>query len=88
MDWSNKFDKILIDQNVVQSPVAQRFLDIFPNKVSIIDGPPKDQEKGSLTGKQFTQSKKQAYLTEFKGQFFKKCPGFHKGMACCNYFVL
>lgn len=86
--WNQKFDRILIDKNVVESETALRFLDIFDDKVEVIDGPPKDLERGELSSDQFAQSKRQIYLTEFKGQFFKKCPGFHKGMACCNYFVL
>jgi spore photoproduct lyase len=86
--WQDKFDIILIDNKVADSKVALRFIEIFGNKVEIISGEPQNLVKGSLTSKQFTQSKKQIYLTEFQGQFFKKCPGFHKGLACCNYFVL
>lgn len=86
--WNKKFDKILIDNDVKNSPTALRFIEIFENKVDFIDGPPENLEKGNLTASQFSQSKRQIYLTQFKGQFFKKCPGFHKGLACCNYFVL
>ncbi|MBK9038750.1 MAG: hypothetical protein IPL83_06240 [Bdellovibrionales bacterium] len=28
------------------------------------------------------------YIHEFKGRFFKRCPGAKPGLACCNYFVL
>lgn len=86
--WKQKFNKILIDKKVEASETAQRFKNFFPDICQIVDGEPRDIVKGSLSADQFTQSKKQIYLTEFKGQFFKKCPGFHKGMACCNYFVL
>ncbi len=86
--WFNKFEKVLIDKNVENSPTALRFIETFGTKASIVSGEPKDIIKGDLTSEQFTQSKKQIYLTEYKGSFFKKCPGFHKGMACCNYFVL
>ena len=87
-ELKQKFDRVLIDRKVETSEVAQRFKLYFPEKFEIIDGEPKDIKKGTLSSDEFSQSKKQIYLTEFKGQFFKKCPGFHKGMACCNYFVL
>ena len=83
-----KFDNILIDEKVKDSSTARRFLDIFPDKSQIIRTEPEDMKKGSLTASEFSQSKRQILVTHFKGHFFKKCPGFHKGMACCNYFVL
>lgn len=86
--WFERFDKVLIDQRVQDSPTALRFFEVFGSKVQVIEGEPKDLAKGALSASQFTQSKKQIYLTDFKGSFFKKCPGYHKGLACCNYFVL
>ncbi len=83
-----KFDRILIDEKVKNSTTALRFLKIFPDKIQIIKNEPEDMKKGLLTAGEFSQSKKQIFVTRFKGRFFKKCPGFHKGMACCNYFVL
>ncbi len=86
--WLQKFDRVLIDEKVKDSETALRFFEVFGNKAKVIQGPPPDIEKGELSSQQFAQSKRQIHVTEFKGQFFKKCPGFHKGMACCNYFVL
>lgn len=86
--WQSKFSTILIDEAVKSSGTALRFQEIFGDQVQYIQGDPKDLVKGSLSATQYSQSKKQIYVTEFKGQFFKKCPGFHKGLACCNYFVL
>ncbi len=87
-DWNQKFDRIYIHQSSANTPVALRFQEIFQNKVQIINGNPPDLIKGKLSASQFLISKRQVFLTPFQGQFFKKCPGFHKGMACCNYFVL
>jgi len=87
-DWKQKFDRIYIHQSAANSTVALRFQEIFQDKVQIINGNPPDFVKGNLSASQFSQSKRQVFLTPFLGQFFKKCPGFHKGMACCNYFVL
>lgn len=86
--WQQKFDRVLIDEKVKESATALRFFEVFGDQAEIISGPPQDLQKGDLTAQQFSTSKRQIYVTEFKGQFFKKCPGFHKGMACCNYFVL
>ncbi len=86
--WRKKFDDILIDRAIKDSVTARRFLNIFPDKTRIVDGEPEDMKKGSLTASEFSRSKRQIFVTRFKGRFFKKCPGFHKGMACCNYFVL
>ncbi|MCB0378168.1 MAG: hypothetical protein KDD33_06725 [Bdellovibrionales bacterium] len=88
ISWSDRFAKVLIDRKVAQTDVALRFADIFKDKVEFCEGDPKDIQRGVLSGEQFTQSKKQIHLTEFAGSFFKKCPGFHKGLACCNYYVL
>ena len=35
----------------------------------------------------FGAAKKKLYLTRYKGDFFKKCPG-SDGQVCCNYFVI
>lgn len=34
-----------------------------------------------------TMGKKHLLLTEYKGEFFRKCPGT-QGKICCNYFVI
>lgn len=85
VDWHQKFDHVFIDPRVRESLVARRFLTTFADKVTIAEPP---LVKGALTPQQFGQSKKQIYVTDHKGTFFKRCPGFHKGLACCNYFVL
>ena len=87
-NWNEKFKKVFIDKEVKDSEMALRFMEIFGSKAQVIQGLPPNYEKGELTAHQFAQSKKQIHLTKFKGRFFKKCPGFQKGMACCNYFVL
>ena len=86
--FREKFDIILVDQKVKNSRTARRFLDLLPDKTQIVKEEPKNIKKGLLTAREFSQSKRQIFVTHFKGRFFKKCPGFHKGMACCNYFVL
>lgn len=83
--WNQKFDEVWVDPNVASSPVARRFQQLVPDKIRLKTYHP---SKGVLSPEQFDKSKRKIHLTEFRGSFFKKCPGHTKGMACCNYFVL
>lgn len=84
-----KFERIFIDKKSLNSSVAQRILDLSPSeKISVCDGKPPMTSSGSFTGEEYTRSKKILFVTEFAGQFFKRCPGAKKGLACCNYYVL
>lgn len=85
------FEHIFIDPKSAQSEVALRFQNLFPKeKITWTANPnlAKSEKTGSLSPKEFNQSKKNIFITEFQGQFFKRCPGTHQKMACCNYFVL
>lgn len=84
-----KFEKVYIEKSSLQSPVANRCLDLFPSdKVSIVDGRPPFFTKGDMSAEDYSRSKKNLFLTQHPGDFFKRCPGAKKGLACCNYFVL
>lgn len=85
----DKIDHVFIDQVSAESEVSLRFQKLFPkNKISFVEKRPFTNTKGSLSSEEFDRSKKNIYLTPFKGQFFKRCPGSRPGLACCNYFVL
>lgn len=86
--FKNKFQKIYVDRASLNSPVAERFIQLFPNIIQITDGKPDLFSKGELTAQQYSLSKKTLFITPFVGHFFKRCPGAKKGLACCNYFVL
>ncbi len=84
-------DAIFINNNSKNSRIAKRVEKNFPSdKIFFVDTEPfKDRMKtGVLSSEDFNRSKRNLYITEFKGQFFKRCPGTHQKMACCNYFVL
>ncbi len=84
-----KFEKVYISEESWESRVAERFRAVFPNeKIFKVDDHPYANHKGTLSSEEFDQSKKEIFLTHFKGSFFKRCPGAKKGLACCNYFVL
>lgn len=85
-----KFEKIWIDQNVIDTELAKRFFQIFPaEKIQITTEAEIQNRHGELSAKEFSQSKKNIFLTSFKGEFFKRCPGSNgSNLACCNYYVL
>ncbi len=85
------FEKIYIDPKSKDSDVAKRFIQIFPNEKIVFTEDPNIESSNStgiLSPKEFDKSKKNIFITPFQGQFFKRCPGTHQKMACCNYFVL
>lgn len=84
-----------IEKSSVESPVAQRALDLFPaDKVTIIEDGQNAEENqgknGSLSAEEFNLSKRRLLIKKFAGQFFKRCPGStqKKTLTCCNYYVL
>lgn len=82
-------EHIYIDRETLGSPVAHRARQLFSaQKVSIVDQAPDSDHRGDLSARQFDRSKKEIFITNFKGQFFKRCPGSRPGLTCCNYFVL
>ncbi len=81
------FDKVYISKTARKSAVAKRALKIFPkNKIQIVS---EDFFKvGAIPAKNWRKAKKTLFLKEFKGSFFKRCPGAKPKLMCCNYFVL
>ena len=80
------FEKVWISPLALKSQAARRALKIFPkNKIHIGEG---DFKKGRLSPLQIEEGKKLLALKEFKGRFFRRCPGAKPGLMCCNYFTL
>lgn len=91
MNLISHFEKIYIDQASLGSGVAQRIQELFPiEKWEVIEKPLWPERAGLMTPEQFNQSKRTLFVTPFKGQFFKRCPGStqKKVLTCCNYHVL
>lgn len=88
----SEFDGLYIDNKSKDSKISLRLQSLFEkSKTFFVDEPPFSQDRnqsGALSPMEFDRSKKNLFVTEFKGQFFKRCPGNHQMMACCNYFVL
>jgi spore photoproduct lyase len=84
----NKFDHVFIDESARHSDLAKRMMLLFPkDKIEVCQERPFSESGSTLSVHEFERSKKNLFITEFKGSFFKRCPGAG-GMACCNYFVL
>ncbi len=88
------FEKIYISPESENSEVALRVRALYPSEIiySIDESTQVEalEKKGSMNAEEFNASKKTLWLTTFKGQFFKRCPGAtqKKALTCCNYHVL
>jgi spore photoproduct lyase len=84
-----KFEKVYIQKASLSSRLAERCFSVFPNdKIEIVESRPDLFAKGDMSAQDYARSKKNLFITEHAGEFFKRCPGAKKGLACCNYFVL
>lgn len=82
-------DKVFLHRDSVESALGKRVIALLSNDdITIVDDDQIAEAKGRLSPTQFDQSKKSLLITNFKGQFFKRCPGARPGLTCCNYFVL
>ena len=84
-----KFDQIFIDEKTLESKLTKRVLSLAdPSQVQIVKERPWKDQRGQMSKDEYERSKKNLFLTEFQGEFFKRCPGHSPGLSCCNYFVL
>lgn len=82
-------DKVFIDKSALESAVAVRAQKLFAkDKIEYVDKKPFSHLEGRMSAQDFNRSKRNIYITEYKGEFFKRCPGAKPGLTCCNYFVL
>lgn len=85
------FEKVFIDRASLGSPLSERIFQIFPsNKVEVVDQEPFAETKAPLSAREFDRSKKNLFITPYRGQFFKRCPGAtqKRALTCCNYHIL
>ena len=86
-----EFNKIYISKCSQHSEVAERVKSFYPSDIiEFVDDSFLESQRGSMNAQEFNESKKTLLLTEYKGQFFKRCPGAtqKKTLTCCNYHVL
>ena len=86
------FEKIYIDKESADSDVAKRVYELYPKEIIQISSTADEilTRKGPMSAAEYDRSKRTLWLTTFKGQFFKRCPGAtqKKALTCCNYHVL
>ena len=81
------FEKVYIESSARKTETAQRAFRLFPKKkIHVVEN--FSLQKGVLSPDQIKQSKKTLLLKNFKGSFFKRCPGARPKLLCCNYYVL
>ncbi len=84
-------DRLYIHNDSTHSAVAQRLTSLFPSeKVRFVTEQPYQTQQGEMSSREYNRSKRELFVTPFKGQFFKRCPGASqkKSLTCCNYHVL
>jgi spore photoproduct lyase len=81
--------KIYIDKKVRNKRLTKVILGRFPDiPAETFNAPsPIYNELVEKYADPFLEGKKVLVLSDFKGDFLKKCPGT-KGFICCNYYVL
>lgn len=86
----DQIERIYIERDAQNSDVAKRVVSFFgaTHPIEIVDQRPLQDREGRLSAREYDQSKRHLYVTNFKGAFFKRCPGSKPGLSCCNYFVL
>ena len=78
------FERIIIHREVAATPLARNIRRAFKNlPVEWVD---RDPESGAA-GISLRQSKRVLYLTAFRGELVKPCPGT-KEYICCGYQIL
>lgn len=85
------FDHIYIDRQSLGSEVAIRVQSLYPAElIQVVENEPFGDVRGAMNPHEYNQSKRTLFVTPFKGQFFKRCPGAtqKKSLTCCNYHVL
>ena len=87
--FGQKFDQIFIHKDCWHSELSRRIQSLFPgDNIQMVTQRPFSGAQGLLSAREFDRSKRHLYVENFKGHFFKRCPGARPGLVCCNYFVL
>lgn len=82
-----KFTHIFIDKTAHQDEITQEIIKAFPDtKIQYINADPKFHRY--LSNLSFGEGKRTLWLTHYKGNFLKPCPGTADLYRCCNYLVI
>ncbi len=82
-----KIEQIFIDQQVIEDEITTRVRKAFPKiNPSIVKS--SERFAAYLSNLKITEGKRTLWLTHFKGNFVKPCPGTADSYRCCNYLVV
>lgn len=82
-----KFSKLFIDENARSDEITRRLLAVYPDtKQEFISDASKFLNQ--LANHSLSEGKRILWLTHFKGNYLKPCPGTAKSYRCCNYLVI
>ncbi|MCA9483360.1 MAG: radical SAM protein [Nitrospina sp.] len=84
------FDVLYLEEGVERLPFTHKVLSRLPGvPVERVDSAEDIQERLARTEADvFGAGKRRLFLSRFRGDFLKKCPGISPGMVCCNYYVV
>lgn len=82
-----QFKRIFIDQAALNDRITHRVLKSFPH-LNFTTVTVDENFKKFLAELSVSEGKQTLWLTHFKGQFLKPCPGTQESYRCCNYLVI
>jgi spore photoproduct lyase len=81
-------EEVIVERGSEASPIYRNLRTALPRTpFRIIDDRSIANEAANGPAPTFGAAKKKLFLTRYKGEFLKKCPG-SEGQVCCNYFVI
>ncbi|HEM49271.1 MAG TPA: hypothetical protein ENO27_03575 [Caldithrix sp.] len=76
--------KVLVDRAVVEENFTQEIVSKYdPSIIEVIDA-----DKIDFGNTSIAQGKSILFITNYKGNFCKPCPGTSQNYICCNYHVI
>jgi spore photoproduct lyase len=81
-------DEVIVEHGSESSPIYRNLRRALPQvRFRFVDNAGVTRGADVSHGDPFGLAKRKLYLTRYRGDFFKKCPG-SEGQVCCNYFII
>jgi spore photoproduct lyase len=82
-----RFSRIFISSPALHDEITRRTLSHYRHlPVDTVENDERLLKK--ISSQSLSEGKKTLWLTHFKGQFLKPCPGTARSYRCCNYLVI
>ena len=80
--------EVIVERGSEASPIYRNLRNALPLiPFRLVDAVSTENGRTDSSAFTFGAAKKRLFLTRYKGEFLKKCPG-SDGQVCCNYFVI